>query len=180
MNAREVSRCAVSVALLAVAASVTIPIGPVPFTLQTMVLAMLPVAVGGRSALVSVGAYLLLGGLGLPVFSGLSGGVGHLLGPTGGYLWGFFVGTALCHLAREVAPLPEAARDALGALSTLCVSYAVGTAQLSLVMGVSPAAALGMAVFPFVLPDLVKLCVGIMAGRSVRRALGAQEEVRRA
>lgn len=162
----------ISVALLAVSAMIVVPLGPVPFTLQTMVLAMLPLAVGGRTAVLSVALYLLLGTIGMPVFSGLSGGPAHLLGPTGGYLWGFLVGTALGEALRGALP-PGRGSDAACAGVMLLASYAAGTAQLALVMGVSVPAALSMAVLPFVGPDVIKLAAGICAGRAVRGALGA-------
>ncbi len=174
MDSRQVARCGVAVALLAVSACVTLPLGLVPFTLQTLVVAMLPVALGGRGALLAVACYLVLGSLGLPVFSGLSGGAAHLLGPTGGYLWGFLVGTATAGAVRRAGSLPQIARDYLGAALSLLAVYAVGTAQLCLVMGVSPTAALLMAVVPFVGPDAAKLLAGVAAGRRVRAALGVR------
>ena len=111
MDPRKVARCGVAVALLAVSACVALPLGPVPFTLQTLVIAMLPVALGGRDALVAMACYLAFGALGLPVFSGLSGGAAHVLGPTGGYLWGFLVGTAMAGAVGRVGLLPQVARD---------------------------------------------------------------------
>ena len=92
MSSREVTRCAVSIALLAVSAWVSIPVGPVPVTLQTMVLALICTALTAREAVASVACYLLLGAVGLPLFSGMQGGLGVIAGPTGGYLWGFLAG----------------------------------------------------------------------------------------
>lgn len=172
MTSSRACHMGLSTALLAVSAMVTVPFGPVPFTLQTMVLALLPVVLGGRDAVCSVALYLLLGAVGLPVFSGLSGGVAHLLGPTGGFLWGFLIGTALAAVVCGLRSIPERTRFSLGALLMLTASYAAGTAQLSWVMGVSPRAAAAMAVLPFVGPDLVKMFVGVSVGLSVRRALG--------
>lgn len=172
MTSSRACHMGLSTALLAVSAMVTVPFGPVPFTLQTMVLALLPVVLGGRDAVCSVALYLLLGAVGLPVFSGLSGGVAHLLGPTGGFLWGFLIGTALAAVVCDLSRVPERIRFSLGALLMLATSYVAGTAQLSLVMGVSPQAAAAMAVLPFVGPDLVKMFVGVSVGLSVRRALG--------
>lgn len=88
MSTLRIARCGLCIALLAVASSISVPLGPVPFTLQTLVLAMLPIALGGRDAVVTVALYLVLGSLGLPVFSGFSGGIASLVGPTGGFLWG--------------------------------------------------------------------------------------------
>lgn len=173
MSAGQICRIGASVALLAVSAMVTVPLGPVPFTLQTLVLAMLPAVLGGRGAVAAVGLYLLVGAVGLPVFSGFSGGMGQLLGPTGGFLWGFLLGSALGALALELKALPELARHALCALVMLVTSYVLGTMHLASYLSVSlPAAALS-AVVPFVLPDLIKLGVGVTVGLRVRRALGA-------
>lgn len=174
MSSFRIARCGLCVALLAVASCITIPFGPVPFTLQTLAVAMLPVALGGRDATVSVAIYLLLGGLGLPVFSGFSGGVAVLAGPTGGFLWGFLAGTA-CSIALERAgQLPERLREVLSAAVMLLVSYAWGTAQFMLVMQMALPQALALAVVPFMIPDVIKLAAGIQVGRAVRRALRVQ------
>lgn len=161
-------------ALLAVSAAVSLALGPVPFTLQTLVLALLPVALGGRAAATSVAVYLLLGAAGLPVFSGMQGGLGVLAGPTGGFLWGFLVGEALAALVLgEGAAAASGPRAWAAAGCVLVASYAAGTIQLMAVLDVGLVAALGSAVVPFVVPDLVKTAVGVTAGRRVRRALGA-------
>lgn len=180
MSTRQIARCGLAVALLAVGASVTVAFGPVPFTLQTLVLALLPVAIGGKDAVVAVAVYLVLGTLGLPVFSGFSGGPAHLVGPTGGFLWGFLVGTVCSALIQRATFAPERVRHYVGALAMLLVSYLFGTLQLVFLLGISPVAALATAVLPFVLLDLVKAVVGVSCGEAVRRALGARSEGRAA
>ncbi|WP_297033469.1 biotin transporter BioY [uncultured Enorma sp.] len=174
MSSFRIARCGLCIALLAVASYITIPLGPVPFTLQTLVIAMLPVALGGRDAVVTVALYLLLGALGLPVFSGFSGGIAALVGPTGGFLWGFLAGTAFAAGIQRLEAVPEPWREAFGTAGMLLISYAWGTAQLMVVMGMTLPAALALAVAPFVIPDIIKLTAGIQIGRTVRRALRAQ------
>lgn len=171
METRQVVRAGVSVALLAVSAWVSIPFGPVPFTLQTMVLAMLPAAMDRTTAVMSVVGYVLLGAVGLPVFSSFSGGVGVLAGPTGGFLWGFIFGmllaTTVAHsLPSSVSPY---IRALISDVALLLVSYVCGTAQLMVVgsMGVLPA--LTVAVIPFIVPDAIKLAVGARVGCAVSR-----------
>lgn len=176
MSTRQITRCGLAVALLALGASVTLAVGPVPFTLQTLVLALLPIAIGGREAVCAVAVYLLLGTMGLPVFSGFSGGLSHLVGPTGGFLWGFLVGTMSAALIQRASFLPEHVRDVAGAVSMLLLSYLFGVVQLVLMLGLDPAGAFAVAVAPFVVPDAVKLCVGVACGRAVRRALGSRAE----
>ena len=91
MTSRSIAQCGLCCALLACSAWVTIPFGPVPFTLQTLAVALVPQVLARREAVFTVAAYLVLGAIGLPVFSGFQGGIGVLAGPTGGFLWGFLV-----------------------------------------------------------------------------------------
>lgn len=171
MSPRQITRCGLCVALLAVGSSISVPLGPVPFTLQTLVLAMLPIALGGRDAVITVAVWVAAGAIGLPVFSGFSGGVGHILGPTGGYIWGFLAGTALAAAVLLLDAVPERMREGLAVGAMLLVSYTFGTAQLVALLGIDPMAALGMAVLPFVVPDVLKLVAGVVTGRAVRRAI---------
>lgn len=178
MRARAITRCGVMVALLAASAWVTVPLGPVPFTLQTMALAAVAVMATPGEALLSVALYLVLGAAGVPVFSGFGAGLATIAGPTGGYLWGFLVGMGAAQLVRQAPLGPEAAREAVGVVAMLAITYVLGTIQFSLVAGVTPVAAAGVAVVPFLVPDAAKLAVGVAVGRAVRHslaAIGAQE-----
>ena len=170
METARIARCGLSVALLAAASSISIPLGPIPFTLQTLVLAMLPIALGGRDAVITVAVYLLLGGIGVPVFSGFSGGIASLVGPTGGFLWGFLLGMIAAAGMLGVEKIPGHLREPLAVLSMLLISYALGTAQLMVVSGMSLTEALLAAVAPFVVADAVKLVVGMQIGRAVLKA----------
>lgn len=85
MEAKRVARAGVMAALLAVSAQVMVPIGPVPFTLQTLVLAMVPAVLDPATSVFTVLAYVMLGAVGLPIFAGFNGGIGALAGPTGGF-----------------------------------------------------------------------------------------------
>lgn len=107
MSARSIARCGVLVALLAASAWITVPLGPVPFTMQTFVLALLPQVLGTRGALFTVMVYLLLGAVGVPVFSGFQGGLGVLVGPTGGYLLCFAVGMPVAGAVTHAGVLPK-------------------------------------------------------------------------
>ncbi|MBM6867404.1 biotin transporter BioY [Collinsella tanakaei] len=174
MNVQQLARAGVSVALLAVAAWVTVPIGPVPFTLQTMALAILPAALDRKTACAAVAVYLLLGAIGLPVFSGFGGGIASIAGPTGGFLWGFMLGTLAGTTVESLLParVPLFARSLAASATMLAVSYACGAVQLMIIGSMDAAAALAVAVLPFVIPDAVKLAVGTSIGCSVARATG--------
>lgn len=173
MDVKQIARAGVCVALLAVSAWVSVPIGPVPFTLQTMVLALVPAALDRKSACLAVAAYLVLGGIGLPVFSGFGAGVGVLAGPTGGFLWGFLLGMIAATLLLDVLPssMPFFARVVIADVALLLISYICGTAQLMVVASLDVPGALAVAVIPFVIPDAVKLVVGARVGVAVNHAL---------
>ena len=80
--------CALMTALLCILAPLSIPIGPVPVSLQTLILFFTIFLLGTKGTLLSYLVYLLLGCAGLPVFAGYAAGFGRLAGPTGGYLVG--------------------------------------------------------------------------------------------
>ncbi len=155
----DLALCAMGAAVLAVCAWITVPIGPVPFTLQTFGIFTVLGTLGGRRGSVSVGLYLLLGLVGLPVFAGFNGGAGALLGATGGFLLGFFVGALLYWL------LTSFWKNAWGRLAgmalALLASYGLGTAWFCLgyFPEVGVAGALAKCVTPFVAVDLLKMAL---------------------
>ncbi|MBR4206448.1 MAG: biotin transporter BioY [Clostridia bacterium] len=159
--------------LISVCAWITVPIGPVPFTLQTFGVFCALCTLGGAWGTVSVLVYLGLGLIGLPVFSGFTGGVGKLAGPTGGYLIGFiFAALAFWGVTAlfGTGPLPSLLGMALG--NFLC--YAFGTAWFMLAASSKPslAAALTMCVLPYVVPDLIKIACAYLFAKALKARLG--------
>ncbi len=95
VTAKELCYIAISTALLAVCSWISIPIGSVPVTLQTLALFLIVGVLGTRRSILAVLAYLALGFFGVPVFALFSGGIGKLFTPTGGFLIGFLVATPI-------------------------------------------------------------------------------------
>jgi biotin transport system substrate-specific component len=172
---RSIAFCGLSVALLVVSAWITIPLGPVPFTLQTFVIVFILLALTPKEALASLGIYLVMGAVGLPVFSSMRGGIGVIAGPTGGFLWGFLLG-ALVALAvrRALAGVREhhgMVVDFVCAASFLAVCYLCGWLQLAAVAGMSLQAAFLAGVAPFIIIDAIKLTAAVFTARAVRNAM---------
>ena len=162
---------ALMAALMAVCAWITIPVGPVPFTMQTFAVFSALGLLGGKRGTLAVGIYLLLGLVGLPVFSGFSAGAGTLLGPTGGYLVGFLA-SALVYWGLTARLGSGRKTMALAMVLGLVVCYAFGTLWFLLVYtgGGSAGTLLGaltLCVFPYVIPDLVKLALALALARRV-------------
>ena len=96
-----------------------------PSPCETFVLAMIPAVLDRRTAVLTVVAYVLLGAVGLPVFSGFMGGFGALAGPTGGFLWGFILGMVAAGVLDRALParIPAYPRALASAAVLLLVSY---------------------------------------------------------
>ncbi len=172
---RKLTYTALMTVIIAICAWITIPAGPVPFTLQTFGVFAALGLLGGAWGTVAVLVYLLLGAVGVPVFSGMSGGIGVLLGPTGGYLIGFIF-TALVYWLITKAAGHGAWSEIAGMVAGLLVCYAFGTAWFIFVYSaangsVTLAAALGWCVIPFILPDLVKIGCAFALTKAVRKAV---------
>ena len=172
ISARSMAETAVMTVVICVCAWITVPF-TVPFTMQTFAVFAALLLLGGRNGTMAIGLYLLLGCIGLPVFSGFRGGVGHLAGPTGGYIVGFLI-TALAHWALEPLHrrLHPAARIAL-CFGEHALCYLVGTVWFVAVFAgrgerYGFLTALGVCVLPYVLPDLAKIALAELVSRRVR------------
>ena len=165
----RLTACALMAAVLCVLGPMSIPIGPIPVSLTNLVLFVSAYLLGSGAA-VSTLVYLLLGAVGLPVFSGYQGGLAKLAGPTGGYLVGFFL---LALLAGSVVerfydrPLLCVAGMAVGEL----VLYVFGTGWFVFQMQCTLWYALTVCVLPFLPVDLAKMALAAWLGPVVRRAL---------
>ena len=161
-------------ALIAVCAWITIP-GAVPFTLQTMGVFLAVGLLGGKRGTAAVLVYILLGAVGMPVFSGFSGGVGRLLGTTGGYIIGFLV-AALAMWAMEAIFGKAKWVLPVSMLLGLLLCYAFGTAWFLVLYtqtkgAISVASVLSMCVVPFIIPDLLKIALALLLTSRLKRFL---------
>lgn len=148
-------------ALITVCAWIALPIPPVGFTLQTLGVLLTLGTLGGRRGTWAVGLYLLLGLVGLPVFSGFRGGLSAILGPTGGFLWGFLL-MALCYrLLEGFGKLPAMVAGQLVCYLCGCFWFTVYAP------GTSFWAAAAVCVVPYLLGDAVKIGLAFTISRRI-------------
>lgn len=174
LSVRDMAYIALFAVMMAVCSWISIPY-VVPFTLQTFAVFLAVGVLGGRRGTMAVLVYLLMGAVGLPVFTGFSGGIGHLLGSTGGYIVGF-VFTALVMWGMERIPGSRTVVLAVSMVLGLLVCYAFGTAWFLLVYArttgpVGVWTAVGWCVAPYVVPDLMKLALALVLRRRLRGAI---------
>jgi biotin transport system substrate-specific component len=171
--ARSVATAALVAALLAASSLLALQLGPVPVTLQVLVVVLAGLLLTPGQAALAVGVYLAEGAIGLPVFAGLTGGIGVLAGPTGGYLLGFLAGAvagAWVRMRADARGVRPAVADGAAALTTLVLIHACGVVRLAATTGMGPAAALGVGLVPFVVPDAMKALAAIGLAGVLRRA----------
>lgn len=150
-------------ALLGISAQVSVPMFPVPMTLQTLVVSMIGLAYGSRLGAATVLAYLAEGAMGLPVFANFSAGIAPLMGPTAGFLWGFVAMAWLTGLLVERGLDRGFAKLFVAAFIPAVLLFVPGVLVLKLVTGMGWQAALMAGMVPFLLGALVKAIVAAMA-----------------
>ena len=181
-DTRRLTLCAVMAAVMCVLAPISIPIGPISITGGTLAIYLTVYLLGGVWGAVSTLVYLLVGMVGLPVFSNYMGGISRLAGPTGGYLIGYLPMALLAGAVVELslrrfkdqggkgAALALAVQF-VGMIAATAVLYAFGTAWYCLQAGVDLQAALAACVIPFIPCDLIKMVAALVVGVPVRRGL---------
>lgn len=150
--------------------SITIPISPVPISLTNLAVYFTVYVLGMKRGTISYLVYLLIGLVGLPVFSSFSGGAGKLFGPTGGYLIGFIFMALICGFFIEKWPSKLYLHFAGMVLGT-AVCYLFGTIWLAFQGNMDFYAALAAGVLPFIPGDLVKIIIALLAGPVIRKQL---------
>ncbi len=166
----DMASCAIMAAVLCLLCPFSIPIGPIPISLATLVIYLAAFVLGWKKATISVAVYLLLGMVGLPVFSGGAGGLAKLAGPTGGYLVGYLFlaiisGLFVEHFNRRWIPV------ILGEILATAVLYLFGTVWFMIMMQVDLLTALASCVIPFLIGDAIKIVVSIALGKAIYHGL---------
>lgn len=167
---RDMCFIAMFAVMIAVCSWISVPL-TVPITLQTFgVFAALGV-LGGKKGTIAVIVYVLLGAVGLPVFAGFKLGIGTLLGTTGGYIIGFVL-SGIVYWAITDKFGTKLAVTVIAMALGLLVCYAFGTAWFMIVYTRSKGAvtlwsALGWCVFPFIIPDAIKIALAILVSERV-------------
>ncbi len=181
-DTRRLTLCAVMAAAMCVLAPISIPIGPVSITGGTLAIYLTVYLLGSVWGAASTLVYLLVGMVGLPVFSNYMGGINRLAGPTGGYLIGYLPMALLAGAVVEFSLRKFKDQGStgtaialvlqfLGMVAATATLYAFGTAWYCLQAGVELQAALAACVIPFIPCDLIKMAVALVVGVPVRRGL---------
>lgn len=156
--------------IIAILAQITIPLGIIPFTGQTLAVGLAATILGWKNGTIAILFYIFLGAIGLPVFQGATSGVGVLLSPTGGFLIGFIFNAAITGYMIEKTnfrPIPAAIANVIGAFVTLVF----GTFWLAFQAHLTLHQAFLGGFIPFIIPGIVKAVLASYLGLLVRNRL---------
>lgn len=160
---------ALMAAVICVVAPLSIPIGPVPISLTNFAIYIALYVLDWKKGTLSCLIYLLLGLVGLPVFSGFTGGFEKLAGPTGGYIIGFIPMAVIAGIVID--RYQKRWIHILGMIVGTAVCYAFGTVWFCLQSGTAPGAALSICVLPFIPGDLIKMLISVSFAPKLREKL---------
>lgn len=172
----ELTKMALFAALICVSAYIIIPLpfSPVSLTAQTFIINLMALLLTPRQTAYTLLLYILLGLLGLPVFSGGAGGPGKLFGPTGGYIFSWLIAVPL--MARLKGSHYHFTRYcAVTMLVGMPIIYLLGTAYMKVLTGMGWTGAFTAAVLPFIPLDLFKCVAAALVAKPVQVSLSAME-----
>lgn len=178
MNTHDMTKVSLFTAAAAICAQISVPVGAIPFTLHTLALFLSSAVLGLKNGVLSVFMYILLGCVGLPVFSGFKSGVGVLFGATGGYIWGFLISAAVIGYTVERFEKSVKHKYALLALTVaamfagLIICYLCGCLQYALLYtkdGGGLKTAFVTCVLPFVPTDTVKILIAALLSVKIKQ-----------
>ena len=149
--------------------SIIIPVSPVPISLGTLAVFLTAYLLGVSRGLVSIILYILLGAVGLPVFSNYGAGLAKIAGTTGGYLLAYLFMIPIT--GWFVTKFTHRAWHLLGMLASLAVCYLFGSAWLAHQAHMSFSAAMAAGVIPFIPGDIAKAAIVLLTGPEIRKRL---------
>lgn len=170
MDTRKMVLAAIFAAIMAICAWISIPVLEIAFTMQTFAVFLALGVLGGKWGTVSILIYMLLGAVGMPVFSGFRGGPGVLFGVTGGYIMGF-LGSGLAYWGITTLWKNASWARLAGMVVGLLVCYAFGSAWFLVLYvqkgnAITLGAVLMTCVVPYLIPDGCKIALAwVLTGR---------------
>lgn len=176
MKTRDLVLCALMAAVICVCSMISVPIGEVSITIAVLGVLLTAVMLGWKRGFAATLVFILLGAVGLPVFSNMNGGIGVLAGPTGGYIYSYLIMALIAGFTADktakLSKKPLAVALVFAAcIVSVAVCYALGTIQFMAVMKRGFADTLAVCVLPFIPFDIIKSVIASFLGLKLRSML---------
>lgn len=163
---KDMTFVAIFVAIISVISQISFPTpSAVPITLQTLIIPFTGYYLGIKRATISILIYIMLGLIGVPVFASFQGGLYVILGPTGGFIWGFLIIVILCSLfAKTRLAIPVG-------ISSMFLCHIAGIFQYTIVMKTSPWAAIISVSFPYIVKDIIFVLLAYFLSSKIQKRI---------
>jgi len=174
MSAKDLTLAALGAVIITISSYLTIP-STIPFTMQTFGVFCVLLVLGGKRGTLSVLIYIIMGMVGLPVFSGFKGGLVNLVGPTGGYIIGFLA-TGIVYLILEKFANKKDINKVIVLTIGLILCYLLGTIWFVVVAtsrggSYTMISALTLCVVPYIIPDLLKMYLALIISKRIKKSV---------
>jgi len=170
IKTRQLALIGVIAAVICILGPLSLPIGIVPISLTNLAIYFAIYALGRKRGTLSYIVYLFIGLVGLPVFSGFSGGFPKLFGPTGGYLIGFILMAFISGIFIDKFP-SKIYMCFLGMVLGTIITYILGTTWLAYEAHMGFNKALAVGVLPFIPGDIAKIIIASLIGPQIKKRL---------
>lgn len=170
----RISRCSLFAAIICVCSFLNFPVGPVPVTAALLAVMLVGIVLSPLEALLTTTVYILIGALGIPVFSSGGAGIGILLGPTGGYIWSYpFLAliTSLFSLIKTNKKPLKYLFAFIGCITGTAVCYFCGTLQYMYICSTTFYTAVLTCIIPFIIFDIIKAIAACSVGVLLRNRI---------
>ena len=177
----KIVRSGVFAAMISISSFIVVPIGPVPVSASLLAVMLCSVILSPFESFCASLVYIIMGAVGLPVFSGGSGGIGVLFGYTGGYIWSYPLLSIVISLFSQFKRKRKIINYVItfcGCLIGMIISYTLGTAQYMLVTGNNILSALFTCVLPFLFIDLIKSIIAVSIGIPFKKRLNKLNHIK--
>ncbi len=175
LNTKDLTRISLFSAVMVICSWISIPF-TIPFTMQTFAIFLALLTLGGKKGTISIIVYIFLGVIGLPVFAGFTGGVGALMGITGGFIWGFIL-QGIIYILFEKFIIKSNIINVASLIIGLFACYFCGVVWFANIYSATAGVndyfyALTVCVIPYIIPDLLKLSLALIISKSLKRVVG--------
>ena len=170
LKTKDITIIALFCAIMCVISPITIPTGTIPFSLSLFAVMLTAISLGAKKGIIAILVYILIGTLGLPVFSGFTGGIHILFGPTGGFIFSYIITAIIVSFASKHKKITLY----IFCILSLLICYILGSLQYAFVAKVSFNDALLVCVYPFVIFDILKVFFAISIGLKLKNFLKSQ------
>lgn len=165
INIKDMTLIALFVAVISVSAQVAIPLGMVPFTLQTMCILLAGLILGGKKGTIAILIYILVGAVGMPVFANFKGGIGTIFMQTGGFIMSFPI---MAYCAGKIAEMTDKFMyKMLGCLLGVTLNFVFGCTYFMIVTKMDLMVSLSYTVFPFIATSLIQIILAIKLSEKI-------------